>query len=661
MALATLSIDLVAKIASFEKDLKHVANLTEQQANAINRSFGVATAGLAGLASALSAGMAVSFVRQTINGIDALNDLKDATGASIENLSALEDIAIRSGNSFDAVSGSLVRFNKVLLEAKPGSAMENTLKAIGLSADAMRRIDPAEALRLTAVALSRYADDGNKARLIQELFGKSIREAGPWLKDLAEAGQLNAKVTAEQAQKAEDFNKALASIQKNSTDASRAIVLELMPSVMRLSDEFVVGMNHANGLIDAILTFGTLNPFRSQTGNMQALREDLDELGKARERYVRAGSDTSGLDDAILKTRRQLDYLKELQARQVVRESASVDVSDALSRRLGRDRPSAPLPRPATKDGKSARTDAAAQDLAAYVKSLDSAIQKELDLTEVEKARIFLSSLGYTGEIAQVRELVLGMAQLIDLDREQAERIKDRRALVIAEGEAVNQANEKYQALIKSLLDGGPEAQLEKQRQAMQALAAEFERGAITAAQFSDAATGFLGLDKKIEKTKSVAEELGLSFSSALEDAIVEGRNFSDVIKGIEQDIMRIVTRKLVTEPLANMATNFITSAFGFADGGVMTSSGPLPLRRYASGGVASSPQVALFGEGSTPEAFVPLPDGRRIPVAMKGGGGNTYHVNVEVAPPPGSSRQTANQWGAEVGRHIQRSLSRVG
>jgi hypothetical protein len=44
-----------------------------------------------------------------------------------------------------------------------------------------------------------------------------------------------------------------------------------------------------------------------------------------------------------------------------------------------------------------------------------------------------------------------------------------------------------------------------------------------------------------------------------------------------------------------------------------------LPVRAYAQGGVASSPQVAIYGEGSTPEAFVPLPDGRRIPVDLAG------------------------------------------
>jgi hypothetical protein len=60
-----------------------------------------------------------------------------------------------------------------------------------------------------------------------------------------------------------------------------------------------------------------------------------------------------------------------------------------------------------------------------------------------------------------------------------------------------------------------------------------------------------------------------------------------------------------------------ITSLFKFSDGGVMTGAGPLPLKRYAFGGVASSPQFAMFGEGSRPEAYVPLPDGRSIPAVV--------------------------------------------
>jgi hypothetical protein len=60
-----------------------------------------------------------------------------------------------------------------------------------------------------------------------------------------------------------------------------------------------------------------------------------------------------------------------------------------------------------------------------------------------------------------------------------------------------------------------------------------------------------------------------------------------------------------------------IAGWFGFADGGVMTSQGALPLQTYSTGGIANSPQLALYGEGRLPEAYVPLPDGRSIPVTM--------------------------------------------
>jgi hypothetical protein len=76
--------------------------------------------------------------------------------------------------------------------------------------------------------------------------------------------------------------------------------------------------------------------------------------------------------------------------------------------------------------------------------------------------------------------------------------------------------------------------------------------------------------------------------------------------------------------------------SFGFADGGVMTSRGPLPLRRYAGGGIADSPQLAMFGEGRMPEAYVPLPDGRSIPVAMRGGASKiTINNNAPVDVTP--------------------------
>jgi hypothetical protein len=69
----------------------------------------------------------------------------------------------------------------------------------------------------------------------------------------------------------------------------------------------------------------------------------------------------------------------------------------------------------------------------------------------------------------------------------------------------------------------------------------------------------------------------------------------------------------------------FLGGLFGgatpHANGGVFSSRGSIALNRYENGGIANSPQIAMFGEGRGPEAYVPLPDGRSIPVSMHGGG----------------------------------------
>lgn len=71
-----------------------------------------------------------------------------------------------------------------------------------------------------------------------------------------------------------------------------------------------------------------------------------------------------------------------------------------------------------------------------------------------------------------------------------------------------------------------------------------------------------------------------------------------------------------------------------FEKGGIMGPNGVIPLKAYSKGGIATTPQLALFGEGRSNEAYVPLPDGRSIPVTMTGGGGGTIApvaINISV------------------------------
>ena len=127
--------------------------------------------------------------------------------------------------------------------------------------------------------------------------------------------------------------------------------------------------------------------------------------------------------------------------------------------------------------------------------------------------------------------------------------------------------------------------------------------------------------------------------------------NFNDLAASIIQDLTRIAIRAAIIKPITE-AIGSLFPGFKFANGGIMTGDGPVPLKKYASGGIASSPQLALYGEGSRPEAYVPLPDGRRIPVAMQGGGGGGVSVgaiNISVqntgdSLSPAAQKQIAGQ-----------------
>ncbi|MBP8293130.1 MAG: hypothetical protein KAX65_10170, partial [Caldilineaceae bacterium] len=214
-------------------------------------SIGGATRALGAFAAAAATvGGMVAMVKRINDGVDAMNDLADATGATIENISALEDVAARTGAGFDVVSTSLIKLNQALNAAKPGSDAELAIKAIGLSVEELKALDPAEAFRQTAVALARFDDDANKARLTQILFGKSLKEVAPFLKDLAEQGALVATVTTEQAEAAEKFNKELFALQKNALDVARALTGPMVTAVNEVIKKFREGRAAGRGFFE---------------------------------------------------------------------------------------------------------------------------------------------------------------------------------------------------------------------------------------------------------------------------------------------------------------------------------------------------------------------------------------------------------------------------
>jgi len=156
-------------------------------------------------------------------------------------------------------------------------------------------------------------------------------------------------------------------------------------------------------------------------------------------------------------------------------------------------------------------------------------------------------------------------------------------------------------------------------------------------------------INQKTSETTKLLQQIGQNVISSIGDAFESLFTKAKSLRDIFADLLRQTARLILDLGLRAGAKALFPSLF--AMGGVMTSRGPLPLKRYAGGGIANSPQLAMFGEGSTPEAYVPLPDGRSIPVKMKGGGdvGNIV-VNVDAT---GSSVEGDGVRGDKLGEAL--------
>ena len=651
MAIAKLSIDIEARLANLQAGLDKAGLLAERTANQISGAFSGLKSVAATVGPALAAVFAVAgiagFVRQTLDGIDALNDLSDATGASIENLSALEDAAARTGTQMDTVGAALVKLNQQLAAAKPGNETDQALRAIGLSAEELRRSDPAQALLQVAQSLQQFEDDGNKARLVQELFGKSVKEVAPLLKDLAESGQLNATVTREQADQVDRFNKELARLGKTATDVARDISGPLITAINNLLER-----GRKEGFLSALFT-------PTETGKAIQQAEDLSRaITVVTDRLLRADALSKNLelpgavrnkwaaDAAAL--RKQLEGLQR-QALDVTQglKGAPPDEYGNEGRRAanrpslpalaGPSKPAPTITRPETYDESVTRaiTSLIAQtdtvklaELNAQLAKLDELAAAGLDQKIVDDLRSILTPVD-RGNVGPPISAELEKVNALLAQTDSAQLAEAQRTLVLLNDEL-------------SKVDAGSARFVQLQE-------------AILAAQ--DRLTELTGTFPELKKqTDDIGKDIGLTFSSAFEDAVVSGKKFSDVLKGIGDDLLRLLVRRNITEPIVGAigGINWGSLLAGFLGSAKGNAFGPAGVIPFASGGVVSSPTMFGFGGGRAglmgeagPEAILPLKRGRdgKLGVQSAGMGGVVINQTINVAA--GASRNEVLQAAA--------------
>lgn len=461
MSIGSIVVDLLARTGSFETDMARAAKTAEKRAKEIDAKLseiGESVGTKLGLAVAAAAVGVTAWGKSLINGLDALNDVADATGSTIEKISALEDVAGRTGASMDVVTGAMVKFNAGLKEADGKNGVSMALKAIGLDAAELKKMDPADALLKTAQALAAFADDGAKARVVQELFGKSIKEAAPFLKDLAEQTELVGKVTAEQTQQAENFNKQLFALEKNAKDAGRALLQDLLPAMTRfLQNAREIASIGGFGAIvkDAAKDMVGLGKLSSNSGaDINGLMRERDRLRKDMEYAQRNGRPTRSLESDLAENAKLLE-VSRIRQRNEVATLYTGDYGDAVSRRQAPRKTIGDLP-VAPKGGGGGGGDKKTK-AESYLDTLSKQLNKAKELTAYETALDEIQS-GRLGKVtAMEKDLILTRARQIDdakalakYDDLAAEATKQREAALIKLAEEQEQS-------AQSLVEGNTE------------------------------------------------------------------------------------------------------------------------------------------------------------------------------------------------------------
>lgn len=265
MDIGSLVITMSADMAELKKGMEDAKTSVGSAMEHINGAIDKTTVALGALGFATSVSAIKDMMMSTIEATAALNDLSQKAGVSVESLSGLKSAAKLSGTSIDDVASGLVRLSNSMVEAQDSnSKTAQTFAALGVSIyDANGNLKGADQTMLeVSQALQNFKTDATTTTAVLNIFGKSGADLLPMLNDLAEKGNLNGKITSEQAQQAETYTRALEKLKGETDGYIRAVALEVLPNILKLTDLFIplvevtLGFTAAFYVVPAMMTAG---------------------------------------------------------------------------------------------------------------------------------------------------------------------------------------------------------------------------------------------------------------------------------------------------------------------------------------------------------------------------------------------------------------------
>ena len=688
--LGTLTVDLVAKVGGFERGMGQAERTAKKRAAEIEKT--AKRIGLAvGAAFSAAGAIAAAGIKRAIDAADAIDNMSQRTGISVEALSRLEVAAKLSDTSIESLQKAIVKLSQAQLEAQKGTADQVALfEAFGLGIEDLNSMSPDMVLKKVADGFQNIEDPGQKAALAMRLFGKAGVELIPLLNEGSEglekfddlSDQLGNTLSKETAVAAAEFNDKIDILQIGLDGVFRKAAGDLLPTLNALAEKFndpafrdgiaaiVTGAATAViKLVELASALGNVAKFAGEEVAARLGNTVATDTARVEDRINRLkttiaavsntgiGNPLAFLDaselvpgDFVSKTSTVLARLQgELDKEEnKLKIGVELNTAAAFAAQSGGAPPSGGGPETASEDPLKAyirllEEQAAAAAAASAATATAKAGEAEARKVNAEAARRESDEIKAQQKLAeqvfdQQQELRAAAAEEKRLREEAMQAGKDIRDDLLFELELMKLTNaERFTAIQLRGLDseaikkyGAEIAQLNEQleQQAQVTEALDVVRGA-TQGLFSDLMDG----------------------SKSAKDA------FKDFVDSILDGIAQIVARNL-TESLFG---SFGSTGGGAGGGGLASLFGSFFGGGRAMGGPVSGNRIYEVGEKNRPELLhaggkqylIPGNNGRVTP----GGGGGT--TNVTFVLPGRNDIRTEAQRQVDLARATQRQTAR--
>jgi hypothetical protein len=559
-------------ISAVDRTGSAVASVTKGL-DSIKGSFGGLQAAIATLGGLGAVAMFTNWAKETVGAAAALDDLADATGSSVDNLSKLANIAQVSGASFDTIDGAI----KKLAVGMAGVDEESSRAGKALAAIGVQSRDPAQALTEIAQKFATYEDGANKAALAVAIFGKSGASLLPVLKDIAENVDIAGTVTAQQAKAAEDLEKSYRRLGVAASGFKAALLDDVVPALTASITSFNLARAAGLGFLDSVLMTGNYGP----EGIAKAINEAAASVAELKNRI----DDPNTSDSFVLKLNAQLEVaekrLKALQAIQASINGPAWDKAYPSRNSSGRQTEAPVVP------GADPKTKAAIDyylkglgDIADALKAEDEARKKTLE--------------GYRQQLELIDKLYESNAKNLEaIESTTAGYQKQINSLTLTKDELYALDIAKLQAIVDArLYEGYINAETEaliKQLDTLKKL-----RGVESAHDASEAAK------KSAEEWQRAADSIQNSLTDALLRGFESGKdwakNFVDTLKNMFGSLVLRPIIQAIVAPAAGGITSMFSGSASASGGGGLGGAGN--LFNLGGGSWLSGIGDSIFGGG---------------------------------------------------------------